>query len=75
MPECLCSSSCNRGTFLIFSLACFAGYLWSTYLVPETANVSLEEIDAVFGSNAGLEELELKSQVSPAFREMIWWTV
>ncbi|PCH36570.1 general substrate transporter [Wolfiporia cocos MD-104 SS10] len=51
------------GTFMIFAVACFLGYLWSTYLVPETANVSLEEIDAVFGSDAGLEELELKSQI------------
>lgn len=52
-----------RGTFLVFSAACFAGYLWSTYIVPETANVSLEEIDAVFGSSAGQEDVALKAQV------------
>ena len=51
------------GTFLVFSVACFAGYLWSTYVVPETANVSLEEIDAVFGSSAGQEDVALKAQV------------
>lgn len=51
------------GTFLIFGTACFAGYLWSTYVVPETANVSLEEMDDVFGSSAGREDLEMKRQI------------
>ena len=44
-------------------MACFAAYFWSTYVVPETAGVSLEEMDAVFGSTAGLEDLHLKRQV------------
>ena len=48
---------------MIFSTACFLAYLWSTYLVPETANVSLEEIDAVFKSAAGMEDIALKRQV------------
>ncbi|EMD32938.1 hypothetical protein CERSUDRAFT_118367 [Gelatoporia subvermispora B] len=51
------------GTFLVFATACFLGYLWSTYYVPETANVSLEEMDAVFGSSAGREDQELKNQI------------
>ncbi|KAI0645161.1 general substrate transporter [Trametes meyenii] len=51
------------GTFLIFGVACLLGYLWSTYLVPETANVSLEEIDTVFGSSAGREDLALRRQI------------
>ncbi|KAH9855919.1 general substrate transporter [Lenzites betulinus] len=51
------------GTFLIFATACFFGYVWSTHFVPETANVSLEEIDAVFGSSAGLEDIALKRQI------------
>lgn len=51
------------GTFLVFATACFAGYVWSTYCVPETANVSLEEVDAVFGSSAGREDVALKHQV------------
>lgn len=38
-------------------------YLWSTYRVPETANASLEEIDAVFRSSAGQETQALKKQV------------
>ncbi|KAF7792730.1 hypothetical protein EIP86_003828 [Pleurotus ostreatoroseus] len=44
-------------------MACFAAYFWSTYVVPETAGVSLEEMDAVFGSTAGLEDLHLKRQI------------
>ncbi|KZT69637.1 general substrate transporter [Daedalea quercina L-15889] len=56
-------ASTASGTFLIFAAACFVGYLWSTYVVPETANVSLEEIDAMFGSSAGREDVELKAQI------------
>ncbi len=59
--------SIDRGTFLIFAVACALGYVWSTYSVPETANVSLEEIDAVFESSAGLEDIALKQQVSRVF--------
>jgi len=50
-------------TFITFSTACFLAYFWSTYVVPETANVSLEEVDAVFRSAAGSEDLALKRQI------------
>ena len=63
--------ACPRGTFMIFAVACFLGYLWSTYVVPETGNVSLEEMDAVFGSNAGTEDVRLKHEVSDPPSEMI----
>jgi hypothetical protein len=53
----------NRATFLTFSTCTFFGYLFSTYLVPETAGVSLEEIDAVFGTSVGREDVELRRQV------------
>ena len=49
---------------MIFAIACSAGYLWATYIVPETANVSLEEIDAVFNSPAARDDRQLKLQVS-----------
>ncbi|KAH9935235.1 general substrate transporter [Epithele typhae] len=52
------------GTFLIFAAACAAGYVWATRCVPETANVSLEEIDAVFGSSAAAEDAALKHQIA-----------
>jgi hypothetical protein len=54
----------NSATFMIFAIACSAGYLWATYIVPETANVSLEEIDAVFKSPAASNDMLLKLQVS-----------
>ncbi|TFK50832.1 MFS monosaccharide transporter [Heliocybe sulcata] len=50
-------------TFMIFSIACFFGYLWSTYTIPETAGVSLEEIDRFFRSSVGKEDAELRSEV------------
>jgi hypothetical protein len=49
---------------MVFAIACSAGYLWATYIVPETANVSLEEIDAVFKSPAARDDMQLKLQVS-----------
>ncbi|KAJ2912167.1 hypothetical protein MD484_g8244, partial [Candolleomyces efflorescens] len=50
-------------TFVIFATSCFVAYLWSTYVVPETANVSLEEMDEVFESGVGREDREVKVQV------------
>lgn len=48
---------------MVFAIACSLGYVWSTYVVPETGNVSLEEMDTVFGSNAGVEDIRLKREV------------
>jgi len=48
---------------LIFASACFAAYVWATYWVPETANVSLEDIDTLFGGTAGQEDLRIKHQI------------
>jgi len=50
-------------TFMIFAVACSSGYLWATYIVPETANVSLEEIDALFKSPAARDDMQLKLQI------------
>jgi hypothetical protein len=49
--------------FVIFATACVMAYFWSTYVVPETANVSLEEMDEVFSSSAGREDEILKRRV------------
>ena len=48
---------------MTFAIACFLAYFWVTYRVPETANVSLEEIDAVFKSSVGVEDAALKQRV------------
>jgi len=50
-------------TFGVFGTACFLAYLWATYIVPETANVSLEMIDELFRSPASQEDMVLKKQV------------
>ncbi|GLB37892.1 putative major facilitator superfamily, sugar transporter (TC 2.A.1.1) family protein [Lyophyllum shimeji] len=50
-------------TFMTFAVACALAYFWSTYFIPETANVSLEEIDALFNAAAGREDAELKQQI------------
>lgn len=48
---------------MIFACACFGAYLWSSYVVPETAGVSLEEMDAVFGSAAGQKDRKRKFEL------------
>lgn len=53
----------GSATFMIFACACFGAYLWSSYVVPETAGVSLEEMDAVFGSAAGQKDRKRKFEV------------
>ncbi|KAJ7093865.1 MFS monosaccharide transporter [Mycena belliarum] len=51
------------GTFLTFATACFLAYLWATYRVPETAGVPLEDMDRVFGSEVGREDLLRRREV------------
>jgi len=48
---------------MIFTCACFGAYLWSSYVVPETAGMSLEEVDAIFGSEAGQKDSKRKFKV------------
>jgi hypothetical protein len=54
-------------TFGVFGSACFLAYLWATYIVPETANVSLEMIDEVFRCPASQEDMFVKRQVRSPF--------
>jgi len=53
----------TRLTFGVFGSACFFAYLWSTYVVPETANIPLEAIDELFRSPASQDDILLKKQV------------
>ena len=57
-------------TFGVFGSACFVAYLWATYVVPETANVSLEMIDELFRSPASREDILVKRQVSTPLYEL-----
>lgn len=46
-------SSMTYGTFIFFGLVCFIGALFIHFAVPETKNLTLEEMDEVFGDEAG----------------------
>ncbi|KAJ5678554.1 uncharacterized protein N7477_004187 [Penicillium maclennaniae] len=46
-------SSMTYGTFIFFGLICFIGALFIYFAVPETKNLTLEEMDEVFGDEAG----------------------
>ncbi|KAJ3781221.1 MFS monosaccharide transporter [Lentinula aff. detonsa] len=63
------------GTFLLFTTSSFLAYVWVTYTVPETANMSLEEIDqdGMFRSSVGREEVVMKAQIEEdlGLRELI----
>ncbi|XP_006460576.1 hypothetical protein AGABI2DRAFT_220643 [Agaricus bisporus var. bisporus H97] len=50
-------------TFIVFAVPCLLAYFWATHQVPETANLSLEEIDAVFNSSVGSDDANLKRQI------------
>jgi hypothetical protein len=41
------------GTFIFFGAVCFAGAAFVYFVVPETKNLTLEEMDEVFGDEAG----------------------
>ena len=43
----------SYGTFIFFGVVCFlaAGFVW--WFVPETKNLTLEEMDEIFGDEAG----------------------
>lgn len=41
------------GTFIFFGLICFIGAIFIYFVVPETRNLTLEEMDEVFGDEAG----------------------
>ncbi|KAF8484366.1 MFS monosaccharide transporter [Gautieria morchelliformis] len=51
------------GTYFVFAFACFAACIWSILAVPETAGVSLEEIDKIFNSSAGRDEEERRASI------------
>lgn len=59
-------------TFAVFGFACFGAVLWAWARVPETAGVSLEEIDVLFKSEAGREDAELRQEVRSALNASSW---
>lgn len=47
------------GTYIFFAGFLLVGICWVYFFLPETKNVTLEEMDKVFGSNAGEQDAEL----------------
>ncbi|KAI5244571.1 general substrate transporter [Aureobasidium subglaciale] len=46
-------ASMNYGTFIFFGLICFLAAAFIFFMVPETKGLTLEEMDEVFGDEAG----------------------
>lgn len=46
-------ASMGYGTFIFFGLICFIAAAFIFFLVPETKNLTLEEMDEIFGDEAG----------------------
>lgn len=59
--------SSAAATFLLFATASFAAYIWSTYFVPETAGISLEEMDSVFGTTAAKDDGAAREELEQEF--------
>ena len=45
--------SMGYGTFIFFGLMCLIGAVFIYFVVPETKGLTLEEMDEVFGDEAG----------------------
>lgn len=43
----------NYGTFIFFGIMCFLAAAFIFFMVPETKGLTLEEMDEVFGDEAG----------------------
>lgn len=46
-------ASMGYGTFVFFGVMCLIGAAFIYFFVPETKNLTLEEMDEVFGDEAG----------------------
>lgn len=50
------------GTYIFFAVFLGASIIWVHFALPETKGATLEEMDRVFGSNAGAEDSVLLEQ-------------
>lgn len=51
------------GTYIFFAAFCLLMFLWVTFLVPETKNRTLEEMDQVFKDNAAAADAERMGRI------------
>ncbi|KAJ5936279.1 hypothetical protein N7454_005577 [Penicillium verhagenii] len=52
-------ASWEWGTYIFFAVFLGIGIVWVWFYLPETKGTSLEEMDRVFGSKAGIQDAEL----------------
>lgn len=50
------------GAYVFFAVFCFLSLAWTFCFVPETNGRSLEDMDAVFKDNSGVDEVERKNR-------------
>lgn len=48
--------SITYGTYIFFAAFCLLAFFFAWFVVPETRNKSLEDMDAVFGDSSAHEE-------------------
>jgi hypothetical protein len=51
------------GTYVFFAVFCFLAAIFSFFFVPETSNLTLEEIDKLFKDNSAQEEIDVRRQI------------
>lgn len=52
------------GTYIFFAIFCFAAAVFSYFLVPETSNLTLEQIDKLFKDNSAEEEAAIRREIA-----------
>jgi len=57
------------GTFVFFGLMCILGAAFVAFFVPETKNLTLEEMDEVFGDEAG-NAVKDKERLERIYRDL-----
>ncbi|THY82761.1 hexose carrier protein [Aureobasidium pullulans] len=56
--------SIGFGTYIFFACFCFLASMFSFFMVPETSNLTLEEIDGLFNDNSAAEEAEIQRVIT-----------
>lgn len=57
------------GTFVFFGLICMIGAAFIYFVVPETRNLTLEEMDEIFGDEAG-SGIEDRNRLNQIYSEL-----
>ena len=52
------------GTYIFFAVFCFSASVFSYCFVPDTSNLTLEQIDKLFKDNSAEEEAALQAQIA-----------